>query len=196
MNKLLITSLSIFIGFMANSQITTNVQWTYESNLPADKVIYYKPNQKLTWSNFEAPSQNRGIVAAVTYSGFGYKADISTVNGKSKVNVKVYCYFDKDKSWVKEGKTTDYILSHEQHHFDISYIAASIFIDKLQSAVFARSEINSRLQQIYQECIDAMDKMQNEYDAQTKNGQLREKQEEWSKRINSMLKQFSAIQAI
>ncbi|MEI2747991.1 MAG: hypothetical protein V9E88_04450 [Ferruginibacter sp.] len=61
---------------------------------------------------------------------------------------------------------------------------------------FARSEINSRLQQIYQECIDAMDKMQNEYDAQTKNGQLREKQEEWSKRINSMLKQFSAIQAI
>lgn len=196
MNKFLTTFLLSFIGLMANSQVTTNVQWTYESSLPAGKVIYYKSSQKLSWADFQAPSQNRGIVAAVTYSGFGYKADIKTVNGKSQVNVKVYCYFDKDKSWVKEGKTTDYILSHEQHHFDISFIAASIFIDKLQSAVFARSEINSRLQQIYQECIDAMDKMQNEYDTQTKNGQLREKQEEWSKRINSMLKQFSAIQAI
>ena len=177
---------------MSSAQVTTNIQWTTETALPAKDVIYYSNNSKLNWADFQGAPQERGIVAAVTYSGFGYKADIQTVGGKSQLNIKVYCYFNKDKSWVKEGKTTDYILAHEQHHFDISFIAASIFIDRLQGTAFTQKDFNTLLPRIYRECVDVMDKMQNEYDSQTKNGQLKDKQELWNNKINSMVRQFSA----
>lgn len=101
--------------------------------------------------------------------------------------IKVYCFFNKNRSWVKPGKTTPYILNHEQHHFDISYIAACIFVDKLQSAVMTTRDYNNLLPRIYDECVEAMNKMQDEYDGQTRNGQELALQEKWNKYINNKM---------
>lgn len=175
----------------AMGQVTKNIQWTKESSLPVAQTIYYDTAARLKWDDFKGVPQDMGIVAAVTYSGFGYKADISSSGDKSRLNIKVYCYFNKNKSWVKEGKKTAYILAHEQHHFDISYIAACIFMDRLQGAVFSKTDLNVQLPRIYQECVDMMDRMQDEYDSQTKNGQVKEEQEKWNRKLTSMINQFS-----
>ena len=156
--------------------------------MPSNEVIYYNAAKDLVWDNFSGPSQEKGIVAAMTVSGFGYKADIKSNGGKGQLNISVYCYFNKNKSWVKPGKTTPYILTHEQHHFDISYIAASIFMDKLQSSVFTNSNFNTLLPRIYNESCDIMNKMQEEYDGQTKNGQLKDIQSKWNSFIDEKIK--------
>jgi hypothetical protein len=185
--------LILFYFFMSGAvvaQVKTNVQWTEQSALPAQSTVYYDRARKLTWDDFDGIPRDMGIVAAITYSGFGYKADIRSQDGKSILNIKVYCYFDKNKSWVKDGKATEYILAHEQHHFDISYIATCIFIDRIQSTVFNAGSLNTTLPVIYNECLDIMNRMQDEYDTQTKNGQSKDKQAEWDRKINSMLKQF------
>ena len=183
----------IGVFFTAGAQVTTNIQWTKQSSLPAAEVIYYDETNKLVWDNFKAAPQDKGIVAAVTFSGFGYIADVKSIGGKSQLNIKVYCYFNKNKSWVNPAKASSYILKHEQHHFDISYIAAGIFIDKLQNTVFSQTDYKSMLPKIYQECIDFMGKMQDDYDRQTKNGQQKDKQEEWDLKINAMIKQAVAF---
>lgn len=177
----------LFIG-NSFSQLTTNVVWTEESNMPSNEVIYYNPAKKLVWTNFAgtAPNDN-SIVAALTVAGFGYSANVKTINGKGELNIKVYCYFSKNKSWVKPGKNTPYILLHEQHHFDVSYIAAAIFMDKLQSATFTTGNYNSVLTRIYRECCDIMNKMQNDYDGQTKNGQVKTEQTRWNALIDSRI---------
>lgn len=156
--------------------------------MPASEVIYYKANKKLQWDHFlGAVPANPGIVAALTVSGFGYGASLKTINGKGELNISVYCYFSKNRSWVKPGKNTAYILNHEQHHFDVSYIAAELFIDKLQSAKFTNSNYNQLLARIYKECCDSMNKMQNEYDGQTNNGQVKAEQSRWDALIDSRI---------
>ena len=96
------------------------------------------------------------------------------------LNIQVYCYFNKNKSWVKPGRNTAYILSHEQHHFDITYICATIFVDKLRGTVFNNANYSTRLPEIYNESCDIMNKMQNDYDGQTKNGQVKAEQARWN----------------
>ena len=168
------------------AQLKTNIVWTDKSDLSKADVIYYNPEQSLSWHDFigKPPSDN-GPVAALTVSGFGYNAGIQSVNGKGTLNISVYCYFNKNKSWVKPGKKTLYILEHEQHHFDVSYLAAAIFVDKLQNAQFSFSNYKELLPRIYQECADIMNKMQNEYDGQTRNGQEKEEQYRWNELISS-----------
>jgi hypothetical protein len=181
----------LLLSFAANAQITTNINWTEKTQMPASQVIYYNPSQKLQWPDFKGEPTTTGIVAAITMSGFGYTASMKRNGNKGEINIGVYCYFSKEKSWVKPGKTTVYILNHEQHHFDISYIAASIFVSRLRNTDITTGNINSVLPKIYKECCDIMNKMQDDYDGQTKNGQLKDIQEKWNIQLNDKLSEFT-----
>lgn len=173
----LFTALLCF-GF-AQGQFTTSVYWTEKSTLPVADVIYYNPAVPLTWKDFKGKPVATSRAAAITASGFGYKASIENKGSKGQLKIGVYCYFNKNNSWVKDGKTSAYILSHEQNHFNISYLAAQMFVDKLNAASFTNSNYNVILPRIYNEVVDVMNKMQTDYDGQTKNGQVKEMQYKW-----------------
>ncbi len=180
--------LFLFISNVIHAQLTTNVQWTKQSSMPASDVIYYDAGTKLLWNNFLCkPPADNSWIAAITMSGFGYNASMRSTAGKGQLNIQVYCFFNKIKSWVKPGKTTNYILTHEQHHFDISYIAANIFVDMIQNAVLTTGNYNAILPRIYNECIDIMNKMQDEYDGETRNGQEKYLQEKWNRFIDDKI---------
>ena len=172
--------LSLFIYLLTMAQVSTNVYWTEQTEMNKSNTIYYNPTKNLLWDDFKGVPGSSGPIAAITASGFGYKANMNSSNGKGEINVAVYCYFNKKGSWVKPGKTTMYILNHEQHHFDVSYLAAGIFINKLKNTVITTSNCNTVLPKIYKECCDIMNKMQDDYDGQTMNGQLEDKQKKWN----------------
>ncbi|CAN5869447.1 hypothetical protein BH11BAC4_BH11BAC4_04200 [soil metagenome] len=186
MKLFLLLLLSLFNQHLS-AQLLTKVKWTEHSSMPASDVIYYNPDNKLVWENFRGKPGDASRVAAITMSGFGYNASMRSSGQKGQLDVKVYCFFNKNNSWVRAGKKTDYILTHEQHHFDVSYIAANIFVDKIQSATITTSNYNFILSRIYNECIDIMNKMQDDYDNQTRNGQEKEIQEKWNKFIDTKI---------
>jgi hypothetical protein len=167
--------------FTANAQITTTISWVEKSNANAADVIYYNANKKLVWADFKGTPAQPSPVAAITSSGFGYKAGMKSSNGKGEINVSVYCYFSKPNSWVRKGKTTPYILNHEQHHFDATYICTKRFIEKIRNANLTTTNMNDVLAKLYKECSTEMRKMQADYDGETMNGQLKDKQEKWNK---------------
>ncbi len=175
--------LSAFSLFSA-AQVTTNIYWTEQSGMPAAETIYYNPAKNLQWQDFRGSVPAPGRVAAETSSGFGYKANMQSSGDNGRINISVYCYFNRNKSWVRPGKTTAYILNHEQHHFDVSYLAAGIFMEKIKNAGITLSNINTVLPRIYRECCDFMNKMQDDYDGQTMNGQLADQQARWDKFFN------------
>ena len=185
--KLLFTLFFLFTAFLTRAQFITNVNWTMSTDLPAADVIYYKPAASLVWDDFQGAPVSTGIVAAITSSGFGYNASMRNAGDKGTLQIGVYCYFSKGKSWVKPGRKTDYILRHEQHHFDISYIAANLFVSRLRNAVITPSNCNTLLPQIYKECCTYMNKLQDDYDGQTHNGQLNDVQEKWNSLLNDKL---------
>jgi hypothetical protein len=164
----------------AKAQITTTISWVEKSNANAADVIYYNPNKKLVWADFKGAPGPPSVVAAITSSGFGYKAAMKSSNGKGEINVSVYCYFSKPNSWVRKGKNTPYILNHEQHHFDATYICTKRFIEKIRNANLTTTNMNDVLAKLYKECSTEMRKMQSDYDGETMNGQLKDKQEKWN----------------
>lgn len=186
--KYLLSFILLLSTSALQAQLTTNVQWTNQSSMSSSDVIYYDAANSLVWDDFVCkPPQDNSRIAAITMSGFGYSASMRSNGSRGQLNIKVYCFFNKNKSWVKPGKTTNYILTHEQHHFDISYIAANIFIDKIQNAVMTPANYNTILPRIYNESIEIMNKMQDEYDGQTRNGQEKELQEKWNRFIDSKI---------
>jgi hypothetical protein len=172
----------------ALAQVSTVISWTEKTKLDPKNTIYYNATKKLVWDDFKGTASQPEPIAAITASGFGYKSAMHTVNGKGEITVSIYCYFNKQNSWVRKGKNTAYILNHEQHHFDVTYIAAKMFIDKVKAAGLTTSNMETLLSKIYKECTTAMHKMQNDYDKETNNGQIKEKQEEWNKFIELQLK--------
>lgn len=177
----------MFFCFSLTAQVTVNIQWQTVKPAGAVNMIYYDSNRKLIWPDFKGVPDASSFAAAVTESGFGYQLAMQTLNNKTTINITVYCYFDKNKSWVKKGRNTDYALLHEQHHFDITYINTCTFIKKLRSAKFTRSNYSSLSAKIHDECFLALDKMQNDYDGETSNGRKPLIQETWNKKIDQQL---------
>jgi hypothetical protein len=174
-------------AFTAKAQVVINIKWQNIKPVYSSDTIYYESKRKLTWPDFKGTPDAASFAAAVTESGFGYQLAMQSLNGKTSINITVYCYFNKNKSWVKKGMNNDYALQHEQHHFDITYINTCIFIQKLRAAKFTRANYGSLSAQIHDECFNALDTMQNQYDGETSNGRKKDVQAAWNKKIDQQL---------
>lgn len=173
------------------AQTTVTVQWLQRKAPANSDTVYYNAGRKLTWPDFKGKEDAKSPALAITSSGFGFLAGVQKNNGKTNINITVYCYFGKKASWVRAGRESAYALNHEQHHFDITYIATCMFLQKLKSASFTWENYNAVLDRIYAESSRQLEKMQNEYDGQTKNGQLKDVQATWNEKIDAQLATIS-----
>lgn len=180
----------VLISQSAYSQLNVSIEWR---NIPYEKgdTIFYNPIRKLIWDDFNGKPDYKSIAAAITSSGFGYKMTMNSKNAKMQIGISVYCFYNKSNSWVKPGMQSPYALIHEQHHFDITYIVTCLFIKKLRAAVFTLGNYTNIVDKIYNECNMEMEKMQNDYDGQTKNGQLKNIQAEWNIKIDRYLSEIA-----
>lgn len=184
-------SLFLFLFLVSVSfsfaQLNVTIDWYDGGSGISGDTIYYDQGRKLQWPDFKGRPDHNSIAAAITESGFGYKMAMRSKNGNTSLVITVYCYFNKRKSWVKREMDTDYALTHEQHHFDITYINTCSFIQKLRAAKFTFSNYNSLVDDIYDECYGSLRKMQDDYDGQTSNGRIKRAQSDWNARIDNML---------
>lgn len=177
----------IVLTLHSYAQVTVTVRWSPHVPPVNSDTIFYNPSRKLTWPDFKGTPGSPADALAITSSGLGYLATMQSMNGKTAIDINVYCYFSKQSSWVRKGRESDYALTHEQHHFDVTYIITNSFIQKLKEAKYTRNNYGNQVEKIYNECCRQLEKMQNEYDGQTKNGQLKNIQAEWNNKINQQL---------
>lgn len=164
-------------------KVETSITWLTNISDAADNIIY-NPNQKLSIEDFKGKPDAGMDAVAITSSGFMFKAGYHSSNGKATLSVAVYCSFSTQQSWMKEKGKNPYILAHEQHHFDISYLNTLLFIKKVKQAKFKQEEYSQQLKDIYKEVVEGMRNMQQQYDEETGNGINTVKQEEWNKKIS------------
>jgi len=184
--KHLLIGFTLLLTQAVHAQLTATVSWRGVNRSGSD-TIFYNPDSKLVWNDFKGHPDNRSIAAAITSSGFGYSCSMRATNNKGGLNISVYCFYDKDKSWVKRNLANEYALTHEQHHFDITYIATCIFIRKLRAAKFTFDNYNELLDRLYNESYDELESMQNQYDNETLNGRLKNVQADWNNKIDLQL---------
>jgi len=179
--------IGLFVSIAASAQFTVTIQWhNIKPGINSD-TIYYEPGKKLAWKDFKGRPVAASPAAAITESGFGYRMTMNSRNKKTNVVITVFCYFTKHNSWVKRGMASDYALKHEQHHFDITYINAWLFMQKLKEAQFNPGNYNYLAEKIHDECFEALSKMQDDYDGETSNGRINHMQYTWNRKIDKQL---------
>ncbi|MEO6252456.1 MAG: hypothetical protein ABIO79_04090 [Ferruginibacter sp.] len=186
----MIKNTALIILFLATgsvyAQFNVIIKWQPIKGNTAD-TIYYDPERKLEWNDFRGRPVASSPAAAITESGFGYKMSMQTINRKTNVVITVFCYFNKTHSWVKKDMDTDYALLHEQHHYDITYINACLFIKKLRAAQLNPGNYDYLVEKIHDESFKVLEEMQNDYDGQTSNGRINRMQTLWNKKIDQQL---------
>ena len=146
-----------------------------------ERMLAWDSYRKLEWRDYQGKPDTESDAAAstATYLGFEYKIR------NNDFSYKISCYFSIDKSWgvVKNG----YILGHEQGHFDIAEIHARKLNKKMKEYQFDKKSFRSELEKIYNNIQEEKDLMQNSYDIETNYSRNKEKQAEWSKKIENLL---------
>ena len=174
------------------SEETSTPSMTYADSILKcmDYAMGSNPNSILMGQgigDFKGMPVENSAAIAITSSGFSFKAGFKNSGSKATLIITVSCNFDRNLSWMKERGKNEYVLGHEQHHFDITYIAVCLFVKKLKAANFTLSNYSALIDKINDESYAGLEKMQNDYDGQTKNGQLKDVQAEWNKKIDQQL---------
>ena len=161
----------------------------FSINLNAQSTIKWSKDRKLTWSDFKGIPDEEILGYALT----AYKIELhpSEVIVDSENNIQDYesqtivANFYSKHSWVHTK--SDYLLRHEQLHFDIAGLYAykmQMEFEKLKKQKVANFDSYLKVyQQLWTECR----KMQGEYDKETSHGQLVEENNNWIQKITKEL---------
>jgi hypothetical protein len=144
----------------------------------ASSIIPWEEHVPLSWYDFKGSAKNWTGISALTASAIEYSYDCQD----DRLDVDIQAIFIKDESWVRSEAKTDYILAHEQLHFDIT----EIFARKLRREV-AR-QIRScddvwKLDRIAGKIIEEWKDVQNQYDKDTHHSIDRELQLLWEEKV-------------
>lgn len=150
-------------------------------------LIPWTSYRRLTWDDYLcAPQRGTDAVASTSTSlGLSYQL----VDGK--LNYHILCGFSKTKSWGL--LRTDYILAHEQGHFDITEIYARKLNEALANYDFNPRTFKRDISDIYNAIVKEKEDMQEQYDGETDHSRSHKTQMEWLDRIGEMLNQTAAF---
>ncbi len=98
------------------------------------------------------------------------------------------CVFDKTSSWGKIK--TDYILSHEQGHFDIAEIFARKLYRILKNYTFNTRSSPKEIPALYRQLMKEEGEFQNQYDSETNFSRDKPQQAAWLEKIQQELDQL------
>jgi predicted secreted Zn-dependent protease len=155
-----------------------------------DKIkMRWREDRKLTWDDFRGRPSGSPEYVASTNSGISFSYSYSTKNDKVILEYNVQSNFYPELSWYRNGIVTDYILKHEQTHFDISELYARKLRKKIEEAIFTKN-IKEELDAIYSENERQRQQTQHKYDRETEHSKLAEKEFQWRLYVAQELKKY------
>ena len=146
-----------------------------------DNIIEWSPTRKLTWADFKGSPDPSSTDAALTSSSITVGFEFSNKGLKHSIK----CRFNKLLSWGR--KRNEYILSHEQRHFDIAEAHARLLHKNLNAYVFNSKTVNEDINNIYNETMKEHVSMQKQYDLVTNHSLDTAEQNKWDKKVEAML---------
>jgi len=158
-------------------------------NEDRDKSSIYWDDRSLTWDDFKGHAPSSTPYVALTFSS------IKLLFGgeENEIWFTIETIFDPKQSWKKKN-VDEFILKHEQGHFDITEIHSRLLRKKLAETKFKKYEtIGSEVEKIFNANYKACDKMQDQYDNETAHSKIKNEQVKWNNKINQFLDSLSAF---
>lgn len=188
------SSLSYFDKWMSNNISTNKIFATavkfhfkeFKDELDGD-TIYYSSKRPLTWSDFKSKIKRSNKYAAMVMPNFGYDQEEKIENGVIQVSITLQTFLAKSDCWLGSSYKDNYMLNHEQRHFDIAKIVTDQFKTKLLNADLSPENYEALVNMQYLESYRDMNKLQKAYDTETSHGLNNSAQYNWNKRIDGLL---------
>jgi hypothetical protein len=149
-------------------------------------TLYYKPERKLTWTDFKGNSSKPGRrYAAAVFSSMSYEGSSKMAGKYLQVTIAMKVFMVKGMSWGRADARNNYTLAHEQTHFDITRIIAERFKQKLKNMDLSIEDYDSQIQYEFLESFRDMNTEQEKYDGESQHGLNTAVQAEWNSKIKS-----------
>lgn len=146
-------------------------------------TVYYNAQRPLQLSDFIAPPHYRGNSGAVSFSSFAYEGSSRLLHDTLQVHLFLQVFFVKSASWVLPEMASAQTLLHEQLHFDITYLVATRFQQKILAMRLPADDYDSVIQYEYLESFREMNRVQDAYDNDTRHGTSSYAQQAWAGKV-------------
>src|SRR4030095_410726 len=123
-----------------------------------EQFIEWSPVKRLTWDDYLARPSSTSDAAAITSTALGVEYHLKN----NSLTYTITCRFSKTASWGRHK--TDYILLHEQGHFDITELFARKLAKQLKTYKFNPRKYQEDVGKIYKKVMDEKEEYQNKYD--------------------------------
>ncbi len=151
-----------------------------------EESMLWDADKKLSWGDFKGRVPLEAVPAATTASGISYKYSANLLHHEVELDFEVSAFFYPRESWYKPAACDDFILQHEQLHFDISELYARKMRLRLERTAFSEN-VKQEIRDIYQEVLKELEDFQDRYDWETNFSRNREAQLEWNALIAEAL---------
>lgn len=155
----------------------------------SEERLVWQAERKLTWEDFRGVPNRLDSYVASTNSGvsfsFSYKEDET---GRS-IDYTVQSNFYPQLSWYRPERVNDYILAHEQTHFDISELHARK-LRKALDGVKEAADFREQAETVYNQIEMERRNMQLQYDRETDHSNIREEEYRWRQFVNEQLEVY------
>ncbi|RZL13662.1 MAG: hypothetical protein EOO89_17175 [Pedobacter sp.] len=158
----------------------------FKEDLEGD-TIFYASSRPLTWSDFQSKYKRSNKYAALVMPNIAYDQDEKIKDGIIHVTLTLKTFLAKSDCWLGSSYKDDYMLNHEQRHFDVAKIINEQFRKQLLKANLNPDNYEAVINMQYLDSYRDMNKMQKAYDTETSHGLNRAAQQSWNKRIDKLL---------
>lgn len=162
--KLILTLFILFFSTFSFENDKTKIEW--------------QDAYPLTWEDFQGSPQGAADFVASTNSGISFSFSYKERNGERTLDFTVKSNFYPKLSWYKPDLVSEYILKHEQAHFDISELYARILRKKLSEAEFSQN-LKEEIELIYEKNELERRETQNKFDEETDHSKIPEIEYKW-----------------
>lgn len=154
--------------------------------------IQWDQDRPLTWSDFKGKPSPSNDFKASTNSGMSISWSLSKRGNKEALkDYEVKANFYPNSSWKRENITRkEYILAHEQLHFDISELHARK-LRKALSEYEGGKNLQKELTAIYRKYEKERSNMQNALDVESDHSRIEQEELKWRDFVQKELQKYS-----
>lgn len=158
-----------------------------------DQKIAWTENSRLTWEDFREVSPEESLFHANTNTGFSYSWGLKGTSERMELVYKVETFFYPEQSWVQPTSKSEYLLKHEQLHFDISELHARKLRKMLSNVDSSKlnKDSQSYLSKLYENVDKERSNMQNAFDADSNHSLNTQAELKWQAYIEVELKRHN-----
>ncbi|TXI67181.1 MAG: hypothetical protein E6Q46_03595 [Flavobacterium sp.] len=160
-----------------------------QSSFENDSILIWNENRKITWTDFKSQNKVHSYEHASAVITPGLIAYPKTIEESKIKKVKIIATVYKNKSWYKIKE--DYILNHEQVHFNITEIYARKFRKELAKIEESGDKINANtFLSLFHKIEDEHWEFQFQYEDETQRGTNFNQQKIWNEKIQKLLNEL------